>query len=118
MRPVSSTNARRDTFPRVDADGKRRPKPRGILSGLGMQSQRIAGLFIHRKADKPPAELRHKVDRLGRSELGCGDKIAFIFAVLIVNKNDHTTIFEVFNNLGNTAKLDHNYKPDPGKPEI
>ena len=53
------------------------------------QVQALAHLARHRQADQAARVARHEVDRLGRDEFGREDQVAFVFAVFLVDEDDH-----------------------------
>jgi hypothetical protein len=53
------------------------------------QIELAAARFGECQTDQTPAETGHEVDRLGRHEIGREHQVAFVFAVFLVDQNDH-----------------------------
>ena len=63
-----------------------------ILRRHHRQLELIGALLRHGEADQAAAEARHEIDRLRRAHL-CGDhKIAFVLAVLGIDKDEHAAV--------------------------
>src|SRR6266851_3304907 len=56
----------------------------------------VAALLGERQADQPTAVLGHEVDGVGRDFLGGHGEVAFVFAVLVVNQDDHAALANLF----------------------
>src|SRR3989338_5408166 len=54
-----------------------------------MQAQGLQALVSHRHADKPPAELSHKIYLLRDSRLRGHQQVSFIFPAFVINNDDH-----------------------------
>jgi hypothetical protein len=60
-----------------------------------------ASMETVRQADQSAAVLGHEVDGLWRDEVGRQDEIAFVLAVLLVDKDDHAAGGQFGHQLGN-----------------
>jgi hypothetical protein len=105
MCPVGCAYAGGNSLGRVDTDCKGRLKPGGIIDDLRVQAQPIAFFAGHRQANQASAEFGHKIDGLRSNFFRCADQVAFVFAVLIVNKDNHSPITKVVKNFRYLAKL-------------
>jgi len=56
----------------------------------------IAALLGERKANQAAAMLGHEIDSVGRDFFGGHGEVAFVFAVLIVNEDDHVSLADIF----------------------
>ncbi len=65
------------------------PKVRRILRRHQRQTQGIAALRRQRQADQPAPVRGHEVDDFGRDLLGGDGEIAFVFAVFVVDHDQH-----------------------------
>jgi hypothetical protein len=65
------------------------------LLGHGRKAQVVGAVFGERKADETAAVTGHEVDGLGGDVLGSKGKIALVFAVLVVDHNDHATGLDI-----------------------
>src|SRR5579862_2311755 len=57
-----------------------------------------------RQADQPAPVDGHEVDGLGRDELGGHGKVAFVFAVLVIDDDQHAAGADLFDRLGDGGK--------------
>ena len=93
FRPVLSRNTCGTTVSeQVDAHGKSRFVERCIVRNHGLQLQFIAPLFAERGADQATAMGRHEIDRVGGRHLRRDDQVALIFAILVVDEDEHAAI--------------------------
>ena len=95
-RTILRRDAGRDAFGRLDADGKRRAKPRTVLSNHHRQLQLIADLAVEGEADQPTSFAGHLGNQFGRSELGCKAKVPLVFTIGVVNQHDGTAGLQFF----------------------
>ena len=58
--------------------------------------QLVAAIFGERHADQTAAELGHEVDGFGRDFFGGHGQVAFVFAVLVVDEDDHAALADFF----------------------
>ncbi len=56
----------------------------------------LAPLFGQRETDKAAAELGHEINGVGRDFLGGHGEVAFVFAVFVVNEDDHAALADLF----------------------
>jgi len=87
--PVGGGDTRRDAHPGIDRLAKRRPEIRSIVRRHERQSQGVASLRCQRQADQSPTVSRHKINDFGRDLLGCEGEVAFVFAVFVVDDDQH-----------------------------
>ena len=59
---------------------------------IGSQPQRVDALLGQREADQAAAVARHEVDRVGRRHLRRDDQVALIFAVVVVDEDEHAAV--------------------------
>ena len=92
LRPVVGRNAGRDaTALQIDRDGERRPAKGGVFRRHRAQLQLIEPVARHSDTDQPPTVHSHEVDRLRRDLFRGYRQVAFIFAIFIVDHDDHAT---------------------------
>ena len=60
-----------------------------------MQAHGLQARVSHRHADKPPAELSHKIYLLRACRLRGHQQVAFVLPAFIVNNNDHLPGFYI-----------------------
>ena len=90
--PVMGRNAGRHPFARLDRDGEGGLMARRILGRHQRQTQCFDPLGRKRQTNQPAPMHGHEVDRLGGGHL-CGDhQIPFVFAVLMINKDEHASV--------------------------
>jgi hypothetical protein len=63
-----------------------------VLADHQRQFKPLAGLGQERHAELAAAVSDHEVDDFGRDPLGGGDEIALVFAVLVVDHDDHAAL--------------------------
>ena len=90
----------------ADAGGNAKARVHGFGKGGAMdrsvdgrhegQVQLVATLFCEGKADEAAAVPSHEVDGVGRNLFGGHGEVAFVFAVLVVNKDDHAALADFF----------------------
>src|SRR6266446_1623748 len=93
---VGSADAGGDAKARVDRFRERRSVHGGVNRRHEGQVQLIAALFGEWKADQAATVLSHEVDGVRGDFLGCHGEIAFVFAVLVVNEDDHAALANFF----------------------
>src|SRR6266850_2037759 len=67
--------------------------------------QLIAALFGEGKADQAAAVLGHEVDGVGRDLFGGHGEVAFVFAVLVVNEDDHAALANFFDSFLDSGEM-------------
>src|SRR5207249_1727398 len=69
------------------------PAMRGSVDGRHeREMELVAALFGERHANQAAAVLSHEVDGVGRDLFGGHGEVAFVFAVLVVDEDDHTAL--------------------------
>ena len=76
----------------------------GVLLHHLRQVERAAALGCQRQADQPAAVLGHEVDERGRDELGRGDEVSLVLAVLVVGHDDQLAGADVLDRLPDGAE--------------
>src|SRR5260370_12752821 len=80
----------------VDRLAKSSPVLRCILAGHGTDAQMVEAFFGHGQADQAASVPGHEVNRFGSDPFRGEREIAFVFAVLVVNNNDHASGADLF----------------------
>jgi hypothetical protein len=99
-RAIGSRDPRRDAVLGFDRDRKSCAQSRAVGACHGLEAKCIGARLGNRQADQPAAVLGHEVDRVGRRHLGRDNEIAFVFAILGIDQNDHAAIAQILQNLG------------------
>ncbi len=73
----------------VDGFGEGGAEVRGVLGRHGEQAKVVEALLGHGETDQAAAVFGHEVDGFGGDLLGGHGEIAFIFAVFVVDDDDH-----------------------------
>ena len=68
----------------------------GIDRGHQREIQFVAALLGESQADQAAAKLGHEVDGFGSDFLGGHGEVAFVFAVFIVDEDDHASLANFF----------------------
>ena len=97
-RAVGSRDARRYPAPCFDRDGERRVFARAVRRTHHRKGQLGDARFGQREADETLAVCGHEVDGVGRGHLTRNDKVSLIFAVFVINQNEHPAISGVVDN--------------------
>jgi hypothetical protein len=105
MGAVGGAYAGGGTLCGVDTDRKGRLKPGGIVNDLRMQAKGVAFSPGHRQANQTSAEFGHKIDGLRGNFFRGADQVSFVFAVFIVNKDNHFARKKVVKNFRYLAEL-------------
>ena len=69
-----------------------------------MEPQLVALLARERQTHQPPRLAHHEIDGGGSDFLGGDDEIAFVFAVFVIDQDDHAAGFELVEDLGDGAE--------------
>ena len=137
-RAVSGGNTRGHAFARLDRHGERGFMTRRVVRGHQRQAQFLDPVACHRQADQTTTVGRHEVDGIGCGPLRRNNQIAFIFAIFMIDKNEHFAVACIFDDLFHTRDrifpvlfdraglfvIDHDFsilveKPDkPALPEL
>src|SRR5581483_5638531 len=99
-RAIEGRDAGLDSIPRLDRDGERRLMPGAVPERHQRQAELLDPLALQRKTDQPTAVLGHEVHGFGRRHLCRNDEIAFVLAVLVIDKHEHAAAFRLFDQLG------------------
>ncbi len=83
---------------------KRGAEARCVARRHGRQLQRVADFRAERKADQAAGVPRHEVDDLGRDFLGGDGEIAFVFAIFVVDDDQHPAGPKVLDGFGDGSK--------------
>src|SRR6202034_3697382 len=97
-------DAGRHAGARVDRLTEGSAELRSIFRGHGTDVEMFEALFGHGQAYQAASELGHKVDGLGRDLLGGQGEVAFVFAVFVVDHNDHAAGADFLNRIGNVGE--------------
>ena len=93
-----------DAFTRFDGDGEGGSEARGVVLRHGVELEEVGPLFCESEADEATAEARHEVDRFGGDELRRDGEVALVFAVFIVDDDDHATSGEILKSVFNRCE--------------
>ena len=80
------------------------PKCEVFSAVIGPKAQVVETLFGHGQADQAAAVLRHEVDGFGRDLFGGHGEVAFVFAVFVVDDDDHASGADLFQRSWNITK--------------
>ena len=89
VRAVGRGDAGGDALGRFDGFAKRRAETRVVARRHGRQLQRVADFGAERKADQAARVPGHEVDDFGRDLFGGDGEVAFVFAIFIVDDDQH-----------------------------
>ena len=67
-----------------------------LIGDMSGRFELVAALFGERQADQAAAEFRHEVDGFGRDLFGGHGEVAFVFAVFVVDQDDHAALANFF----------------------
>src|SRR5690606_22109810 len=76
-----------------------------ISSHHQVKSQLLTTVFNERCADQSASVCSHKVDNLRRHRLRSTNEVTFVFAVFIINHDNHLAIPDIFNGLLNRIQF-------------
>ena len=76
----------------VDGFGESRAMDARVDQRHERQMEFIAALLGEREADQAAAKLGHEVDGFGRDFFGGHGEVAFVFAVFVVDQDDHAAL--------------------------
>ena len=80
------------------------PKAEVLRGEIWPQVERVAALLGKREADEAAAEFGHEVDGFGRDVVGGHGQIAFVFAVFVVDEDDHASLAHFFDGFFDRGK--------------
>jgi hypothetical protein len=89
----------------LDGDGEGRGMFGAVAGRHGRQLQQLAALAGQGQADQAAAEAGHEVDGLGRDVVGRQDQVALVFAVFLVDQDDHAAGAHVGNDVFNRREM-------------
>src|SRR5579859_5488987 len=96
---VACADAGRDPDACVDCFGERSAVHAGVNGRHEREVKLVAAVFRERHTDEASAELGHEVDGVRRDFFGGHGEVAFVFAVLVVNEDDHAAVADFFDGL-------------------
>jgi hypothetical protein len=77
-----------------------------VLSDHHFELKLIATLFGQGHANEPAAMDGHEIDLIGCYQLRSGNKVTFIFTILIIDHNDKFTVPDGFDCFGYGIELE------------
>ena len=89
MRAVGGRDAGGDALAGLDGLGKGGAEAGGVLLRHGEEAQVVGALLGEGEADEAAAVAGHEVDGFGGDVLGGQSEVALVFAVLVVDHDDH-----------------------------
>ena len=104
VRAVGRGDARGDALGRFNGFGERGAKARVVARRHGRELQRVADFGAERKADQAARVPRHEVDDVGRDFFGGDGDVAFVFAIFIVDDDQHPAGPKILDGFGDGSK--------------
>jgi hypothetical protein len=105
FRAIGGADARRNVFRRIDGGLEIRFEGLAIVRNHPLNSKLLQPFRSGRHANQPAPELRHEVHRLRCDVFSGHDQIAFVFAIGIVDQDDHFAALDVGDYTLNGVKL-------------
>ncbi len=102
---VGGADAGGNAKARVDRFRKRGTVDGSVNGRHEGQVQLIAALFGEGKANEAAAVLGHEVDGVRGDFFGGHGEVAFVFAVLVVNEDDHAALPNFFDGFFNSGEM-------------
>ena len=102
---VGGADACGDADARVDGFGKCGAVNAGVDRRHEREVEVVAAIFRERHADEAAAELGHEVDGFGRDFFGGHGEVAFVFAVLVIDEDDHAAVADFFDGLFDSGEV-------------
>ena len=93
-----------DALAGLDGFSKRGAEAGGVLLGHGTEAEVVGALLGESEADEAASVAGHEVDGLGGDELGGEGEVTFVFAVFIVDDDDHASGTNLLEGSGNVGK--------------
>src|SRR5260370_11871291 len=93
---IGSTDSRADAHASVHRFGESSAVNRSVDGRHEREVKFVAALFGERQADQAATVLGHKVDGVGGDFFGGHGEVAFVFAVLVVDEDDHAALADLF----------------------
>ena len=87
-------------FARFNGHGERGLVARLVRGRHQWQTQAVQRLSRHGQADQPAPMGRHEVDHIGRGHLRRDHEVAFVLAILVIDKNEHAHVARLVDDLG------------------
>ena len=84
---------------RFDRDGEGGFVPGAVVAAHQVEAEQVDAILGHREADEAAAVLGHEVDRVGGRHLRRDDKVAFIFAILVIDQDEHAAVARFLDDL-------------------
>ncbi len=84
----------------VDGDGEGGAEGCGVVGGLGVELEAVAVVGGHGDAEDAACFAEHEIDGFGGDEFSGADEVAFVFAVFVVDEDDHAAGFEGGDDVG------------------
>ncbi len=101
---VGGGDAGGDAFACLDGLSECGAEAGGVVLRHGEEAQVVGALLSECEADEAAAVAGHEVDGLGGDVLGGEGEVAFVFAVLVVDDNDHAAGADIGNGTGNVSE--------------
>ena len=98
-RAVRCRNAGGHAVARFDRRRERCFVPRAIRARHQFEAELVDARLRHSQTNQPAAVHCHEIDRVGCRHLRRDDEVAFVFAVLVVDKDIHAAVACFLNNL-------------------
>ena len=115
VRAVVGRDSGTYAFGGLDRDRERRAVLGRIVLHHRRQSQLPAALGGQRQADQATRLARHEIDVLGPHQFRGHDQITFVFAVLVVEHDDHAAGTDLVDQFGNRAETHGENTWHPGR---
>src|SRR5262249_1480830 len=96
---VMRRDAGRHAFARFDRYGEGRGMPDAVRARHHLEMELLGALGCERKANQPAAVLCHEVDGVWRRHLRGNDEVAFVFALLGIDQDEHAAVARVLDHL-------------------
>lgn len=103
FRPVGSRDTCRNSFGGFDGYGEIGFVGGAVLVGHQWQLQSFCPVFCDGQADQAAGVTRKKRNMFGRDYIGGDNKVAFVFAILVIHDQDHIAQTEFVENVFNGA---------------
>ena len=87
----------------LDRDGEIGAVHRTVHRRHRREIELPCALLGDRHADQAATESRHEIDDVGRHHVRCHHQVAFVFAILLVDQDDHAAGPDLRDDLGNRA---------------
>ena len=91
-RAVARRNAGGDAFACLDRGGEGGFVPRAVVAAHQFEPQFLDAVPGQRQADEAAAVGDHEIDRVGGRHLRRDDQIALIFAILVIDQDEHPAV--------------------------